>query len=90
VKSKHQRHFCKLCGSHLWAFNEQWPDLLHPVAGAIDTELDKPTEVVHMMVGKGSRASWVPVAETVESTRFDSYPKESLADWHRARGLEVD
>ncbi len=89
VKSSHERHFCKLCGSHLWGFNSGWPDLLHPVAGAIDTKLPQPSEHVHMLVEPSSRASWVPVEGTDNDSRFQGYPKESLADWHRARGLEL-
>ena len=90
AKSRHERHFCKLCGSHLWAFNSRWPELLHPVASAIDTELPTPPELVHMMTGDDSRASWVQVTQGSGDQRFDRYPEQSLADWHRSRGLQVD
>jgi len=90
VKSGHERHFCKLCGSHLWAFNARWPDLLHPVAGAIDSELPRPPEHVHLMVGEDSRARWVAVEGGEADARFDGYPKESLAGWHQTRGLDVE
>jgi len=89
TKSRHERHFCKLCGSHLWAFNSRWPDLLQPVAGAIDTELPQPPENVHMMAGDDSRANWVAIEGTNRDARFPRYPETSLADWHRIRGLEV-
>lgn len=88
--SRHERHFCKLCGSHLWGFNSRWPDLLHPVAGAIDTALPLAPAHVHMMTNDESRASWVPVDAGETDERFARYPKESLADWHRARGVEVE
>ena len=90
TQSRHERHFCRLCGSHLWGFNARWPDLLHPVAGAIDTELPTPPQHVHMMVGQDSRAPWVAVEGGDADPRFGKYPSESLADWHRARGLDVE
>jgi hypothetical protein len=85
VRSKHERHFCRACGCHLWAFHPNWPELLHPVAGAIDTPLPEPPERVHMMVG--SKASWVALEEREGDERFEAYPRKSLADWHRSRGL---
>lgn len=88
VPSRHQRKFCRECGSHLWAWNERWPDLLHPVAASIDTEMPPPPECVHMMVG--SKASWVEVEGKPGDAVFDEYPEESLANWHDSRGLTVD
>ncbi len=88
VQSKLARHFCAECGSQLWAFHPNWPELLHPVAGAIDTPLPEPPEFVHLMLG--SKAGWVPVEGKAGDAHFDGYPEESLADWHRKRGLEVD
>ena len=88
--SEHERHFCKRCGSHLFGFSSRWPDLVHPVAGAIDTELPRPPEYVHIMVEETSRAGWVAVEGREGDKTFERYPDESLADWHRARGLEVD
>ena len=88
VPSRHERHFCGECGSHLWAFNAQWPDLLHPVAGAIDTELPTPPDYVHMMTA--SRPSWVEIEGKDGDARYERYPESSLADWHDARGLTVD
>ncbi|MFT5357894.1 MAG: hypothetical protein ACI9KE_005131 [Polyangiales bacterium] len=87
--SAHQRHFCSLCGSHLWAFNPNWPELLHPVASAIDTPLPRPPASVHMMLG--SKADWVQVTSAEGDACFDEYPKESLAAYHEARGYsDVD
>src|ERR1700693_6516992 len=31
------RHFCRRCGSPLWGSDEGWPELIHPVASAVDT-----------------------------------------------------
>jgi hypothetical protein len=88
VESKHQRIFCSHCGSHLWAFNEQWPELLHPVASAIDTELPVAPERVHMMLG--SKATWVEPDDRPGDGCFETYPEQSIADWHKTRGLRVD
>lgn len=83
--SKHHRHFCGECGTHLWAHNSRWPDHLHPVASAIDTELPAAPSHVHMMLG--SKASWVPVEGGPDDPRFDEYPELSLAAWHESHGL---
>lgn len=80
-----KRHFCKTCGSMLWAWDETWPDLLHPFASAIDAPLPVPPERVHIMLD--SKASWVPVPEGKGERHFAEYPDESLEDWHRRHGL---
>jgi hypothetical protein len=80
VQSQHERHFCSQCGCHLWAFNSKWPELLHPVAGSVDTPLPVPVGHVHMMLG--SKASWVEVDAADEDLRFDEYPNISIAKWH--------
>ena len=84
-ESPAQRHFCKVCGSHLWAWDPRWPDLLHPHAGAIDTELPLPPEHTHLMLD--SKASWVPVHSTDGDQCFEEYPDESIAAWHERLGL---
>jgi hypothetical protein len=38
-KGSTDRHYCKRCGTPLWVSDEQWPELVHPFASAIDTEL---------------------------------------------------
>lgn len=78
------RLFCGECGSHLWAQHEAWPDLVHPVASAIDTPLPVPPAYVHMMVG--SKAPWVEIEGREGDACFDEYPGQSLAAWHRAHG----
>ena len=83
-KSKHRRCFCKRCGCHLYAWHEAWPDLVHPVASAIDTPLPEPPKRVHLMLG--SKANWVPVQAGPEDEQYDSYPAKSIADWHAANG----
>ncbi len=84
VQSRHERHFCGLCGSHLWAYNDRWPELVHPVAGAIDTPLPVPPERTHLMLG--SKASWIEPDLAPGDRCFDGYPDRSLATWHREHG----
>jgi hydroxyethylthiazole kinase-like uncharacterized protein yjeF len=86
-ESGHCRYFCRACGSPLYAIHDRWPDLVHPVASAIDSELAPPPEYVHVMVG--SKAPWVEVEGRPGDRQFDAYPEESLADWHDARGLSA-
>ncbi len=82
--SDHERHFCGHCGSHLWASNSRWPELVHPVAGAIDTPLPAAPALVHMMMG--SKAAWVPVHQGPRDEVYEEYPERSLEQWHRDGG----
>lgn len=85
--SRHRRHFCGVCGSHLWAAHDDWPKLVHPVAGAVDTELPLPTSRVHLMLG--SRASWAKPHLGDDDGQFQGYPSESIADYHDAHHWTV-
>lgn len=80
-----ERAFCGTCGSALWCYSPTWPDLIHPHASAIDTDLPIPPERVHLMLG--SRANWVEPAMGPKDKTFDEYPDESLADWHERTGM---
>lgn len=82
------RHYCRKCGSMLWIHDPQWPDLLHPFASSIDTELPEPPERVHLMLG--SKASWVQPDIRPGDKTFDEYPDQSIEDWHKSRGLWID
>lgn len=86
VRSSGRRHFCKRCGSALWLWDPNWPDLVHPHASAIDTALPVPPEHTHMMLA--SKASWVEVQAKRKDKKFDEYPDESLAEWHQRLALE--
>jgi len=86
VPSPGERTFCALCGSALWVWDPRWPDLLHPHASAIDTDLPSPPERTHLMLG--SKANWVEPCLGPRDKTFDGYPDESLAEWHRRLGLE--
>ena len=81
-----ERRFCRACGSALWVWDPRWPELIHPFASAIDTPLPVAPERVHLMVG--SKAPWVEVMAGAEDQTYDAYPQESIAEWHRRRGLE--
>lgn len=84
--SEHARFFCGECGSHVYAIHDRWPELVHPVATAIDTPLPKPPASIHLMVG--SKAPWVEIEGKPGDEQFELYPDKSLADWHAAHGYE--
>jgi len=81
-----QRHFCATCGSGLWVWDSRWPELVHPFASAIDSELPVPPERTHLLLD--SKAGWVPVHADPQDKQFDGYPDESIAGWHQRLGLE--
>lgn len=83
--SSGHRHFCKRCGTALWLWDPNWPGLVHPHAGAIDTPLPPPPSVTHMMLG--SKPEWVEAHVKPGDLSFEGYPQESLAEWHRRHGL---
>ena len=80
------RHFCKHCGSALWLYDPRWPELVHPFASAIDSELPLPPIKTHLMLG--SKAAWVEADIKAADSCFDEYPDESLAQWHQSLKLE--
>jgi hypothetical protein len=80
-----ERVFCGLCGSALWLFSPEWPELIHPFASAIDGKLPRAPEHTHMMLG--SRPSWVQADIAEHDLCFDEYPDESIAAWHERTGM---
>jgi hypothetical protein len=80
-----ERSFCKLCGSALWMWDPRWPELVHPLASAIDTELPRPPERTHLMLE--FKASWVDTRHDPHDRLFQGYPDESIAAWHERLGL---
>ena len=44
VDAENLRHFCRICGCHLWAWAPEYAEYCYPVASAIDTDLPTPTE----------------------------------------------
>lgn len=86
--SSGERRFCTRCATALWLSDPAWPELVHPFASAIDTDLPVPPESVHLMLR--FKASWV-VPQVGEGDQcFEDYPEESIEDWHRSRGLWID
>ncbi|WP_439533736.1 GFA family protein [Polymorphobacter sp.] len=83
--SSGERHFCAACASALWVFSPDYPDLVHPFASAVDSELPVPPARVHMMLG--SRGNWVVVESGPGDRMFDGYADQTLEEWHRAQGL---
>jgi len=86
--SSGERRFCKACGTALWVFDPAWPELVHPFASAIDTDLPVPPEKTHLLLR--FKASWVVPDVGPGDQTFDLYPVESIEDWHRERGLWID
>jgi hypothetical protein len=67
-------------------FDSRWPELIHPFASAIDTDLPKSPEITHLMMA--SKKDWVPCHPAEQDKAFAEYPEESIADWHQRLGLE--
>jgi hypothetical protein len=86
--SSMERRFCAKCGSALWGWSPEWPDLVHPFASAIDTPLAAAPKHHHMMLG--SKPDWVPLDTNEGDELFDKYPDRSLEEWHRERDLLDD
>ena len=84
-ESPAERNFCGTCGSALWLWDPRWPELVHPLASAIDTELPRPPERTHLMLE--SKPSWAELHTTPKDKQFRSYPEESIAEWHERLGL---
>lgn len=83
-----ERHFCPACATALWVFDPEYPELCHPFASAIDSELPKAPVLVHMMLS--SKAAWVGPQIGPDDACFDEYPDSTLEEWHRAHGLWID
>lgn len=86
--SSGERRFCKTCGSALWLYDPNWPELVHPFASAIDTDLPKPPSRTHLMLKY--KANWVKPSIGKGDLRFKLYPKQSIEAWHRKHRLWVD
>ena len=83
-----ERSFCSQCGAALWLFSPEWPELVHPFASAIDSDLPVPPSRVHLMLR--FKPSWVVPNVGPNDATFDLYPTDSLEDWHKAQGLWVE
>ena len=83
-----ERRYCRECGSALWLYDPTWPELVHPFASAIDTDLPVAPQRVHIMLKY--KTNWVEPDIREGDAAFDVYPEESIADWHRRLGLWVE
>ena len=72
----------------LWVSDEQWPELVHPFASAIDTELPKAPSSVHLLLR--DKATWVEPQIGPNDDCFDGYPELSIEDWHKKHGLWIE
>jgi hypothetical protein len=86
--SSGERNFCRECGAALWLYDPNWPDLIHPFASAIDSDLPVPKERTHLMLKY--KANWVEPTIGKGDKVFDVYPQESIADWHKRTGMWVE
>ncbi|KAJ5489373.1 glutathione-dependent formaldehyde-activating enzyme [Penicillium diatomitis] len=82
-----ERSFCSNCSSMLWLWDHHWPELIHPFASAIDTELPEPAEMVCIM--EDSKPKWMRWPEGTKSTH-SLYGKDSLEEWHKKHGYFVE
>lgn len=83
-----ERHYCARCASALWIYDPSWPDLVHPFASAIDTDLPVPPAKVHLMLDY--KASWVVPDVGSKDDCFDEYSVLSIEAWHKQHGLWID
>jgi hypothetical protein len=83
-----ERSFCSRCATALWLFSPEWPQLVHPFASALDTDLPVPPATTHLMLK--FKPGWVVPQLGPDDLQFDVYPEESIEDWHRRHGLWVE
>lgn len=83
-----ERWFCSQCATALWLFDPRWPELVHPFASAIDSELPVAPARVHLMLG--SKPDWVEPQFGPGDERYDEYPELSIEEWHRKHRLWID
>jgi hypothetical protein len=87
-RSTGERRFCISCGTALWLYDPNWPELVHPFASAIDDDLPAPPASVHIMLKY--KANWVDPQVGPKDDCFDLYPEKSIEAWHREKGLWVE
>ncbi|KAJ1344283.1 hypothetical protein BSLG_001423 [Batrachochytrium salamandrivorans] len=87
--STHERHFCCMCGSALWAYDSRWPESIYPFATAIDTPTLPSVPIkdqIHIFTGFRKDYS-PPIPANVEAVHcFGGYPDIGIAEWHKKHG----
>jgi hypothetical protein len=81
-----ERNFCSNCSTMLWLWDHHWPELIHPFASAIDTELPAPDEMVCVLAN--SKPNWARWPEGKKSIH-DVYGDDSIEGWHKKHGLYI-
>ena len=71
----------------LWLWDKTWPQLIHPFASAIDTELKVPEKMVCVLAN--SKPAWVRWPEGEKSVH-NVYGEDSLEGWHKKNGEFVE
>jgi hypothetical protein len=83
-----RRHFCAKCGSALWVSDPRWSEWVYPFAigdrhAAAEAARGNRTD------GSTMRRPGCTCRRGPAHTHFAEYPEESIADWHKRRGLEI-
>jgi hypothetical protein len=71
----------------LWVWDHRWPELIHPFASAVDTELEAPEEMI--CVRGDSKPKWVRWPEGRKQT-FEAFGGDSIEEWHKKHGKYVE
>ncbi|TRM66989.1 Mss4-like protein [Schizophyllum amplum] len=82
-----ERNFCSKCSTMLWLWDKTWPELIHPFASAIDSEMTIPDEMV--VVKADSKPAYVRLPEGKKQV-YENYGPDSLEGWHKKHGLWVE
>ncbi|KAF9078555.1 Mss4-like protein [Rhodocollybia butyracea] len=83
-----ERNFCSKCSSMLWLYDENWPELIHPFASAIDSP-DLPPPETMVCVKLDSKPQYVRLPEGKKET-YDNYGPHSIEEWHKANNMFVE
>ncbi|KAF9263261.1 hypothetical protein L218DRAFT_927687 [Marasmius fiardii PR-910] len=86
-RASSERSFCSKCSTMLWLYDKSWPELIHPFASAIDSELLPPKKMVCLKLA--DKPNYVRLPEGEKALHKD-YPALSLEDWHKENGLYVE
>jgi hypothetical protein len=87
-KGSADRHYCKHCGTPLWVSDEQWPELVHPFASVIDTELPKAPSSVHLLLRNKQAGSNRRLAST--TTALTAIPNCPSRTGTKKHGLWIE
>ncbi|KAK2861206.1 hypothetical protein FQN49_004439 [Arthroderma sp. PD_2] len=86
-KCSSERNFCSNCSTMLWLWDKHWPELIHPFASAIDTELPEPEELTCIL--EDSKPKWARWPEGKISVH-KGYGGDSIEEWHKRHGQYVE